>query len=431
MHSQQFTKASSPHATTNTLPRIAYILKMYPRFSETFIVNEILAHEAAGLAIEIFSLRPPADGRFHEDYARVRAPVTYVRTETPKLTSFWRKLHQCGERFPPLWTLLQKEPHLDPEDLYQALLIAPLIADRGFTALHAHFGSIATTVARLVSRLTGIPYFFTAHAKDIFHEEVDAADLRNKLQDAAGVITVSDYNVGFLHDCYGNAAETVTRIYNGLDLTKFIYQEPTVRPPRIVGVGRLVEKKGFGDLINACAILAKRGRAFACEIIGDGLLAEDLQQQVTELGLTEQVKLLGPRAQGAVIEHVQSAALFAAPCVVGQDGNRDGLPTVLLEAMALGTPCISTDVTGIPEVVAHNETGLMVPQHDPVALANAMERLLDDPSLRHRLAENARHQIEMNFDISRNTARIRALYPKPVAQPPAVAAPAPLVWEVA
>jgi glycosyltransferase involved in cell wall biosynthesis len=135
---------------------------------------------------------------------------------------------------------------------------------------------------------------------------------------------------------------------------------------------------------------------------------------------------------------VRSAAVFAAPCIVGQDGNRDGLPTVLLEAMALGTPCISTDVTGIPEVIEHGETGLMVPQHNPVALADAIEQLLDDAALRRTLAQNARRQIEKNFDITRNTAHIRALYQKPAAgyqkpaeAPATVAPPAPLVWEVA
>jgi glycosyltransferase involved in cell wall biosynthesis len=381
-------------------------------------------------------LRAPADGRFHEDYARVRAQVTYVRTEILKLSSFWRKLYQCSERFTTLWAILQEEPTLAPEDLYQALLIAPAVVDHKITALHAHFGSIATTVARLVSRMTGIPYLFTAHAKDIFHEEVDPTDLRHKLQDAARVITVSDYNVAYLRDCYGDAAQRVTRIYNGLDLTKFPYRDPVARPPRIVGVGRLVEKKGFDILIDACAILAQRGCAFECAIIGDGLLADALQQRVIEHGLTEQVKLLGPRAQGAVIEHVQSAALFAAPCVVGQDGNRDGLPTVLLEAMALGTPCISTDVTGIPELLVHDVTGLMVPQHDPLALAAAMEELLATPLRRRTLAQNARRLIETNFDITQNTALIRALYPAVAHRAPATAAapttaPSSLLWEVA
>lgn len=387
---------------------------MYPRFSETFIVNEILAHEAAGLEVEIFSLRAPTDGRFHADYARVQAPVTYLYAGLPKVLDFWTQIQQTAQRFPALWEILRDEPTLALDDLYQALLLAPLIVDRNIALLHAHFGSVATTVARLVSRLTGIPYTFTAHAKDIFHEAVDRADLRAKLQDAAAVITVSDYNVTYLQDLYGNAAGRVHRIYNGLDLTKFRYCPPLERPRHIVGVGRLIEKKGFGDLIAACALLRDRGVPFTCAIIGDGADRKALQARIDHAGLGNWVQLLGPRPQDAVIEHVQGAAVFAAPCVVGNDGNRDGLPTVLLEAMALGTPCISTDVTGIPELLhptgASDQCGLLVPQHEPAALAEALQRLLDSPLLRVQLAARARRQIEAQFDIQKNTADLRTLY---------------------
>lgn len=395
--------------------RIAYLLKMYPRFSETFIVNEILAHEAADLEIEIFSLRAPTDGRFHENYAQVRAPVTYVPAALPKVVDLWAQLHKTARRFPNLWTVVRNNPEVAVDDLHQALLVAEMVASRRITALHAHFGSVATTVARLVSQLTGIPYTFTAHAKDIFHTEVDAADLRNKLQDAAAVITVSDYNVDYLHDLYGSAAAQVKRIYNGLDLNRFTYAIPLERPRHIIGVGRLIEKKGFADLIDACAILAQRGCPFTCAIIGDGAEASLLQARINRHGLTSPVSLLGPRPQGEVMRQVQEAAVFAAPCVVGADGNRDGLPTVLLEAMALGTPCISTDVTGIPELLHPRhydvgETGLMVPQRAPHALADALQRLLDAPLLRVQLAERARALIEEQFDVQRNTAQIRRLY---------------------
>ncbi len=390
--------------------RVGYILKMYPRFSETFIVNEILAHEAAGLAVTIFSLRSPVDGRFHEEYARVLAPVIYVNPKASKALDLWETLRQGASRYPALLSLLRAEPDLQMDDLYQALLIAPLVIEQEINLLHAHFGSVSTSVARLVSRLTGIPYCFTAHAKDIFHEEVDPADLRRKLQDAGRVITVSDYNIEYLQDLYGDAATNVVRIYNGLDLTRFAYAEPLERARRIVAVGRLIEKKGFGDLIEACAILHQRAVDFQCEIIGDGQLATALQGQIDRHGLTAQVTLLGPRPQSLVAHHVQQGALFAAPCVVGGDGNRDGLPTVLLEAMALGTPCVSTGVTGIPEVLADGKTGLMVPERDPLALANAMQQLLEQPLLRVQLARAARQLIETNFASSANAVAIRRHY---------------------
>jgi glycosyltransferase involved in cell wall biosynthesis len=400
----------------NTL-RIGYVLKMYPRFSETFIVNEILAHEAAGLPVEIFSLRAPVDGRFHENYARVQAPVTYVPASEPKAAQFWAELRQAMREFPNLLPVLRDNTNCEVGDLHQALWLARLVRTRGITHLHAHFGTVATTVARLVSALTGLPYLFTAHAKDIFHDTVDPTDLRRKLRDAAAVITVSDYNVTYLRQQYDEAAAQVQRIYNGLDLDRFPYRSPANRPRRIVGVGRLIEKKGFEDLVAACAVLVARGCDFTCEIVGDGPLQNALQTQIGQQGLEQRVRLLGPQPQGEVICQVQSAAVFAAPCVVGADGNRDGLPTVLLEAMALGTPCVSTAVTGIPEVLHHNRTGLMVPRHDPQQLALALEHLLVDSAVRVRLAEAARAHIEANFDIQRNASALRERYQLARKQP--------------
>jgi glycosyltransferase involved in cell wall biosynthesis len=250
----------------------------------------------------------------------------------------------------------------------------------------------------------------TAHAKDIFHESVRPEDLRRKLQDAAATVTISDYNLDYLRDTYGPAAEGVRRIYNGLELERFPYKEPRGRVPEIVAVGRLVEKKGFADLIEACSLLRDRGVEVRCRIFGLGEQEPDLRAAVERLGLGNRVRLPGPRPQGDLIKAVGRAAVFAAPCVVGGDGNRDGLPTVLLEAMALGTPCVSTDVTGIPEVLRDGETGLMVPQRDPAALADAIERLLADPELRVRLAGRARRLVEAEFDVRRNAALLRETF---------------------
>lgn len=394
---------------TNT-GRIGYVLKMYPRFSETFILNEILAHEAAGLDLEIFSLRLPNDGRFHEALARVRAPVTYLPHERLKVTELWQFLDQASQEFPGLWQALEETLTEDISDVYQAVLLAREANLRGITHLHAHFGSVATTVTRLAAHFASLSYSFTAHAKDIYHESVQPADLRCKLNDAVTVVTVSQYNLTYLRQTYGQAANRVHCIYNGLDLDQFPYHSPLNRPPKIVAVGRLVEKKGFTYLIDACKLLADQGREFQAEIVGTGLLEADLRDQINQLGLADYVKLIGPRPQDEVKQHVQQAAVFAAPCVVAQDGNRDGLPTVLLEAMALGTPCVSTDVTGIPEVIHPDVTGLGVPQRDPAALADAMARLLDDDTLRVQLATAARRLIEAEFNIHRNAARIREIF---------------------
>ncbi len=394
----------------NHATHVGYVLKMYPRFSETFILNEILAHEAAGLPVTIFSLRPPSDGRFHEALARVRAPVVYLPSDRLKAVDLWATLAEANRAQPGLWSELEAALTEEVSDVFQAVKLAQEIRSRGITHLHAHFGSVATTVARLAGRLSGCPYSFTAHAKDIFHDSVRFDDMQRKLAEAAAVITVSDFNLSFLRQTYGPAAHRVRRIFNGLELDYFPYQAPLNRPPRIAAVGRLVEKKGFAYLIEACARLAANGRRFEAEIIGQGPLEAELRAQIERLGLTHCVKLLGPRPQGQVRHHVQQAAVFAAPCIIGEDGNRDGLPTVLLEAMALGTPCVATDVTGIPEVLHDGQTGLMVQQNDPDSLAEALARLLDEADLRVRLAEAARQLVAAEFDIHRNAAHLREYF---------------------
>ena len=390
-------------------PRVGYVLKMYPRFSETFIVNEVLALEAAGTQIEVFSLRPPADGRFHESLAEVQAPVTYLRHAGLRAGDVWDALRSGGD-LPHLADCL---PDLLAEpvvDAVQALELAQAVRARGVTHLHAHFGSVATTVARLASRLTGVPFTFTAHAKDIFHESVDPDDLVRKLRDASAVVTVSDFNLAFLRSEYGAAAGSVQRIYNGLDLRRFPFRAEAHGAPVVAAVGRLVEKKGFGDLLVAVSLLRDAGRELTLQLVGTGPLEQELRDSVRQLGLQDVVQLLGALPQGRVKQVVQSATVFAAPCVVGADGNRDGLPTVLLESMALGTPCVATPVTGIPEVLVDGRTGLLVPERSPAALADALGRLLDDRALRLRLAEQARSLVEEHFDVHRQASALRSVF---------------------
>lgn len=396
--------------------KVGYVLKRYPRYSETFIVNEILAHERAGLELELFSLRYPEDGLFQDIISRVRTPVTYL-AERPKAYQFWEALEEAGRVLPGFWAELEAARGVDSREVYQAALLAREARTKNITHLHAHFGTSATTVGRLAARFAGIPYTFTAHAKDIFHEDVVPDDLSRKLSDAASVVTVSDYNLDFLREHYGEAASGVQRIYNGLELDNFPYEKPENRPPRIVSVGRLVEKKGFSDLVDACALLAAGGQDFVCDIIGAGPLEDELLARISRLGLTERVRLAGALPQSEVIEYLRDASAFALPCVTAADGNRDGLPTVLLEAMALGAPCVSTAVTGVPEVLLDDKTGLMAGERDPESLAAALGLLLDDPELRVRLTSEARSMIEAEFDIDRNAARLRSVFgvERPVA----------------
>src|SRR5436190_60835 len=302
--------------------RVGYVVKRYPRYSETFIVNEILAHEAAGLALEVFSLLPPNDTHFQNAISKVRAPVHYLPCDGPKSSDLWNALQQANGiiDFNEAMRVAKGEM---VRDVYQALVLARLVHVHGLDHLHAHFASAATTVARLAARFAGISYSFTAHAKDIFHESVRPDDLRKKLEDARSVITVSDFNLEFLRREYETAAQNVVRVYNGLDLERFPFRVPLEREPRIVAVGRLVEKKGFGVLVEACALMAQRGTAFHCQIVGGGELEAQLRHRIAELGLEQQIELLGSHPQSEIVDYIHRAAVFAAPCIVGDDGNRD------------------------------------------------------------------------------------------------------------
>ena len=408
--------------SANDDPYVGFVVKRYPRYSETFVVREILAHEQAGMAVEIFSLRPSNDSHFQDLISRVKARVNYLflpaqgllpeSMSTSHLTAvnLWRALREASEVLPDVWSQLNEIKDAEARDVYQALQLATHVRLKGIEHLHAPFASDVATIARLASRFSGVPYSFTARAKDIFHASVEPDDLRQKLQDAAGVITISDFHLEYLQSTYGSLADNVQRVYNGLDLEEFPYKSPLSRPPIILAIGRLVEKKGFSDLIDACAILARQGRGFRCRIIGAGPLAAELAEQASRLGVESFIELVGPLPQREVIQEIHAAAVLAVPCIVGKDGDRDGLPNVIQEALALGTPVVSTDVTGIPEVVRHEETGLQVPQQDPKALAAAIDRLLSDPELRLELAGEARRLIEEEFNIHRNTNRRRAIF---------------------
>lgn len=389
---------------------IGYVVKRYPRFSETFIVNEILAHERAGVPVRIFAVRRVNEIWFQSILGEVRSPVQYIPDSTPKAETLWAALKTGARELPGFWTNLAAFEDEELADVLQAVQLALAARDAGVTHLHAHFATIATTVARMAARFAGIGYSVTAHAKDIFHADVDRPALRRKLDDAAAVVTVSDFNVGFLAREHGQHPPHVNRIYNGLWLDEFPYSSPAARPRHIVAVGRLVEKKGFADLVEACAVLQARGAAFTAEIIGDGPHRAELEAMIAARGLSGCVRLSGALPRPEVARALQAAAVSALPCIVADDGDRDGLPTVLVEAMALGTPCVSTDVTGVPEVIRDGETGLMVPQRDPAALAAAIGRLLDDTALRERIARAARTLIERDFDVDRNAALLRSLF---------------------
>lgn len=389
--------------------KIGYVCKRYPRFSETFIVSEILAHEKAGQEVEIFALRPVQETHFQDIISKVRAPVTRIPEKLRSVSAFWSLVREAEAAFPGAADRMVSSDG-NADNLAQALSLALEVRSRGVTHLHAHFGTIATTVARLAAAIAGIGYSFTAHAKDIYYDYGQELSFDEKMRDADFVVTVSDYNLDHLRKIHPGDAAGLIRIYNGLDLGRFAWAPPAEEARDILAVGRLVEKKGFHILVEALMLLAEEGLRPRCRIIGQGEEEAHLRTQIKGSGLAGHVTLEGPRPQAEVMAAMRSAAVLACPCIVGRDGNRDGLPTVLLEAMALGTPCISTDVTGIPELVRDGETGLICPEGDPVALAGALRRMLAEPDLRSSVSAAGRALIEQEFDIDRNAMQLRAAF---------------------
>lgn len=410
-----------------TQPRVGYVLKVFPRFSETFILGELLELERQGVSVEVFSLRPATEQRRHADFGRLRARVQYVpQARWRELRAFLGAHIRVAVRRPrpyasALWRGLRRRRSASFGHFVQAVWIADRATHAGITHLHAHFASVATSVALHVRRLGGPSYSFTAHAKDIFLDATQPRDLRRKLAAADFAVTVSDFNLRYLRPL--DARNGLVRIYNGLDLDQFSFvgvaRPPDSRrveaPPLVLAVGRLVEKKGFDDLVRACAQLRARQLAFACRIVGAGEREAELRQLIDELELGALVQLAGPLPREELIELLPRASVLAAPCVVGSDGNRDGLPTVLIEAMARGVPVVATDVTGIPELVRDGRTGLIVGQRDPAALAGAIERLITDSALAERLTAAARRLVEDQFDLRRNVDQLRTLFQEAAA----------------
>lgn len=397
-------------------PRVGYVLKVYPRFSETFVVTEILSREAAGEDLAIFALRPTTDARFHPEISRVQAPVTHLPKPT-KLTDAWAALREAREtiadleaRLPDILPLLVR---LEATDAVQGITLAVAATRAGITHLHAHFGSLAARVARVASALAGIPFSVTTHAKDLFHQDVDLDLLGELLRHADHVVAISEFNRAFLIEQFPDLADRVVLIRNGLDLARFGYADPAPvhGPLKVAAVGRLVEKKGFPHLIEAVRQLRQAGRPVTLRLAGDGDQATELAEQVVAAGLSDVVQLLGPQHQEEIRELLRWADVMVAPCVVGADGNADGLPTVLLEAMAMGVPVIGTDVTGIPEAVHHGTTGQLLSaarlaRQDVSELVAALEQVADSDYPRVATARAARSLIEAEFDTARQAQRL-------------------------
>jgi glycosyltransferase involved in cell wall biosynthesis len=302
-----------------------------------------------------------------------------------------------------------------------AVFFAATIAGKRITQIHAHFASLPGFLALVVSRLLGISFSITAHARDIY---VDTVMLREKLREAALVITCTEYNRRFLETFEGRTSgANVYRVYHGIDPDRFRRQavgshelQPDravsvsgSSPLRILSVGRLVEKKGFPFLVEACRMLKERGHRIICTIVGDGERKREIIELIQMRHLQDDVSIIDPMPEKMLIRHYQSADVFVLPCIVAGNGDRDGIPNTLIEALSMELPVISTDISAIPELIEHEVTGLLVPQRDAESLAQAVETLASDEALAKRLGQTGREKVISRFNLTRNVDQIAEL----------------------
>jgi glycosyltransferase involved in cell wall biosynthesis len=366
----------------------------------------------------IFATKDREGEPSHGDVAQVCAEVTYLslrRHWKPALRANLRLVRAAPAPYArTLLSALRYRRWDVVRRFVQAAYLTDLLRREPVDHLHAHFATAPTLVAMFTHQLSGVPYTFTAHARDIY-VDTQPELLRAEMEGAEAVVTVSEYNRSYLsRQLAGTTANGKVRcVPYGLDLRHFPFdcsRPPDAGPPVILSVGRLIEKKGLDDVIAAAAILRRRGRRFRVEIIGTGPLKPALEAQVQRLGVQDRVTFLGVQPQEAVRPAYRRATLFALPCVVSADGDRDGMPNVLLEAMASGVPVVSTSVVGIPEWIHSGRNGLLVDPRNPAMLADALDFLLADADLRDRLAQAARRTIEAHFAIERNAVELVTLF---------------------
>lgn len=402
--------------------KIAVVLKGYPRLSETFIAQELLGLERAGLELVLVALRRPTDAKRHPVHDEIKAPVHYLPEylhEEP--WRVFRSLLACLTKpgFAPAARAFVSDLRRDRtrnrfRRFGQALVLAAEWPGEA-EWLHAHFIHTPASVTAYAGLLKGVPWTCSAHAKDIWTSP--DWDLAGKLASARWVVTCT--RTGFEHlKALAGDKSRIHLSYHGLDLARFGPFDGA-RPARdgsdpadpvlLVSVGRAVEKKGYDTLLRALALLPAE-LSWRFEHIGGGEQLDRLKALADELDIADRVVWKGALAQEEVLAHYRRADIFALACRIAADGDRDGLPNVLVEAASQKLTCVSTDVSGVPELLTDGENGLVVPPDDPAALARALEAAIRDPALRKRLGEAADGRVRGHFDHMSSIRQLKTLF---------------------
>jgi colanic acid/amylovoran biosynthesis glycosyltransferase len=391
------------------MAHFAYLFERFPSFGQTFCYREVAELDRQDIVPPIFSIRNPKDEPPQDWDTRIVERVHYLPDEKELLGEV-RSAAKKGKIGTDIVAALDEwGRRTDFLRLYQAVYVGLRLRKMGIDHVHAHFAGMAARTAFWINKFFSVTFSFTAHANDIFSPRQFEIGL-DKLVDAACVIiTETDYAARFLRERFSDRGDRIHRIYNGLDLAEFGRADFSSSPPLIIAVGRLIPKKGFGDLIRACAMLAERGKSCRCEILGDGPLKNELHAQIDELRLQNNVVLTGAKPQSELRGRLAAANVFVLPSVIDPDGGMDNLPTVIMEAMATGLPVVSTNIGGIPEMVIENQTGFLVQPGDVVATAGAIQTLISDLSLAAKLGHSGYERALALFSIEKNVRELCAL----------------------
>jgi colanic acid/amylovoran biosynthesis glycosyltransferase len=385
---------------------LAYLFERFPKFSQTFCYREIAELFRQGIRPAIFSLRAP----YHGPEMNWDPAIVSAVHQLPEGNAFARLADEASASLPKAARKILHEwrGKNDSLRLYQAIYIGVRLQKHGIQQFHVHFAGMAARTAFWIKRFFGIDYSLTVHANDIFVPNKFEIGLPQIFSTASAIVAESDFAANQLHDRFPDTASHLHRVYNGIDCDSFQPAQPSL-PPLILSIGRLISKKGFDVLIDACASLQSRGHGFRCEIIGEGPLLAELQARIERHDLGKQVLIAGPKPQAEIAARLSRATVLALPCRVDADGAMDNLPTVIMEAMASALPVVSTGVGGIAEMVRNGETGLLVAQNDPVATAEAIARLIGDVQQARSFGREGRKRAEELFSIEKNVRALRKI----------------------
>jgi glycosyltransferase involved in cell wall biosynthesis len=387
----------------------AYLFERFPSFGQTFCYREVAELGRQGVTPPIFSIRNPKDEPPQDWDTRIVKCVHYL-PEEKELIDDVRRASKQRRLSPEIISAIDEwGRRTDFLRLYQAAYIGLRLQEIGIGHVHAHFMGMAARTAFWIHKFFPVTFSFTAHANDIFAPRNFEIGLDKLVDTARGVVTVSDYAKKFLQERLPERADRFSRIYNGLNLAEFGRADFSSAPPLILAVGRLIAKKGLADLIHACGLIAERGKSFRCDIIGEGPLEDELRGQIERLNLQNRVALSGAKPQREIRQRLAAANVLVLPSIIDPDGGMDNLPTVIMEAMATGLPVVSTRIGGIPEMMVENETGFLVEPGDAAALADAIEKVIDDRLLAQRLGQGGCERAQEFFSIDKNVRQLCAL----------------------